>query len=67
MPFVAGLVDCGGTTVRGNVVNVEPDDQHVSLGMEVRLTTSVLGTDEAGTEAVTFGFEPIDADGGASA
>ena len=67
VPFVAGLVDCGGTTVRGNVVNVEPDDQHVTLGMKVRLTTSVMGTDEAGTEAVTFGFEPIDATQGASA
>jgi uncharacterized OB-fold protein len=61
VPFVAALVDCGGTSVRANVVNVEPDDQHVALGMAVRLTTSVMGTDEAGTEAVTFGFEPIDA------
>ena len=60
VPFVAALVDCGGTSVRGNLVNVEPDDQHVTLGMAVRLTTSVMGTDEAGTEAVTFGFEPID-------
>ena len=60
VPFVAVLVDCGGTSVRGNLVNVEPDDIHVTLGMAVRLTTSVMGTDEAGTEAVTFGFEPID-------
>ena len=60
VPFVAALVDCGGTSVRGNLVNVEPDDQHVTLGMAVRLTTSVMGTDAAGTEAVTFGFEPID-------
>ena len=60
VPFVAGVVDCGGTSVRANVVNVEPDDQHVTLGMPVRLTTSVMGTDAAGTEAITFGFEPID-------
>ena len=60
VPLVAALVDCGGTSVRGNLVNVEPDDTHVTLGMAVRLTTSVMGTDEAGTEAVTFGFEPID-------
>lgn len=59
VPFVAALVDCGGTSVRGNLVNVEPSDQHVTLGMAVRLTTSVMGTDEAGTEAVTFGFEPV--------
>ncbi len=59
VPFVAGLVDCDGTSVRGNVVNVEPDDQHVSLGMKVRLTTYPMGSDEAGTEAIAFGFEPI--------
>src|SRR6476660_8105676 len=47
VPFVAGLVDCGGTSVRGNVVNVEPDPEHVQLGMKVRLTTFPIGTDSA--------------------
>lgn len=61
VPFVAAVVDCEGTSVRGNVVNTEPDDQHVQLGMKVRLTTTSVGTDEAGTEAIGFGFEPIDA------
>jgi uncharacterized OB-fold protein len=59
VPFVAGLIDCDGTSVRGNVVNVEPDPEHVSLGMKLRLTTYPMGTDEAGTEAIAFGFEPI--------
>jgi uncharacterized protein len=58
VPFVAGIVDCGGTTVRGNVVNVEPDPEHVTLGMKVRLTTFPIGTDSVGTEAVGYGFEP---------
>ena len=58
VPFVAGVVDCGGTSVRANVINVEADPQHVTLGMKVRLATYSLGTDEAGTEAVGFGFEP---------
>jgi len=61
VPFVAAVVDCGGTSVRGNVVNVEPDPDHVSLGMKVRLTTVSVGTDSAGTEAVGFGFEPLEA------
>ena len=39
VPFVAGVVDCDGTSVRGNIVNVEPDPEHVTLGMKVRLTT----------------------------
>ena len=59
VPFVAGVIDCDGTSVRGNVVNVEPDDQHVTLGMKLRLTTYPMGQDEAGTEAIAFGFEPI--------
>lgn len=59
-PFVAGVVDCDGTSVRGNVVNVPPDPDHVQLGMKVRLTTVPIGTDSAGTQAVGFGFEPIE-------
>ncbi len=58
VPFVAGVVDCGGTSVRGNVINVEPDPDHVSLGMPVRLATYSVGTDDNGTEAIGFGFEP---------
>jgi uncharacterized OB-fold protein len=59
VPFVAGVVDCGGTSVRGNVINVEPDADHVRLGMKVKLATYSLGTDAAGTEAIGFGFEPM--------
>jgi uncharacterized OB-fold protein len=60
VPYVAGIVDCEGTSVRTNVVNVEPDPAHVKLGMKVRLTTYPVGSDSAGTEAVNFGFEPIE-------
>ena len=58
VPFVAGVIDCGGTSVRGNLINVEPDPDHVSLGMKVRLATYSLGADDQGTEAIGFGFEP---------
>lgn len=61
VPFVAGVVDCGGTSVRGNVINTEPDPDHVSLGMKVKLATQVVGTDDDGTEAIGFGFEPLEA------
>ena len=61
VPFVAGVVDCDGTSVRGNVINTEPDPEHVKLGMKVRLTTFPIGTDSSGTEAVGFGFEPLEA------
>ena len=59
VPFVAALVDCEGTSVRGNLITVDPDPEHVSLGMKVRLATYGLGADSAGTEAVGFGFEPL--------
>jgi uncharacterized protein len=63
VPFVAGVVDCDGTAVRGNVVNVPPDPEHVSVGMKVRLTTVPVGTDENGVDAVGYGFEPFDREG----
>ena len=60
VPFVAGVVDCGGTSVRANVVNVEPDADHVRVGMPVRLTTFPIGRDAGGTEAIGFGYEPVE-------
>lgn len=59
VPFVAAVVDCDGTSVRGNLLDVEPDDQHVSLGMKVELATTSVGTDDDGTEAVGYGFRPV--------
>jgi uncharacterized protein len=60
VPFVAGVVDCGGTSVRGNIVNVDPDPRRVKVGMKVRLTTVPVGADEHGVDAVGYGFEPVD-------
>jgi uncharacterized OB-fold protein len=57
-PFVASVVDCDGTRVRTNLVNVEADPDHIRDGMKVRLTTYPIGKDSAGTEAIGFGFEP---------
>lgn len=59
VPFVAGVVDCDGTSVRGNVINVAPDPDHVTLGMPVRLATYPIGTDDDDMEAIGFGFEPV--------
>jgi uncharacterized OB-fold protein len=58
VPFVAAVIDCDGTSVRGNLINVEPDPDHVALGMKVRLATYSLGTDDDGVEAIGYGFEP---------
>ena len=59
VPFVSAIVDCGGTSTRGNLINVDADPAKVSLGMKVRLATYPLGVDGSGTEAVGFGFEPV--------
>ena len=59
VPFVSAIVDCGGTSVRANLANVEADPEHVTLGMKVKLTTFSMGPDSAGTEAIGFGFEPV--------
>jgi len=58
VPFVAAVVDCDGTSVKGNIINVEPDPANISTGMEVRLATYSLGTDDNGVEAIGYGFEP---------
>ena len=59
VPFVAAVVDCDGTSVRANIVNVEPTPEHVRLGMKVRLVTVPVGVDAEGTEAIGYGFEPL--------
>lgn len=59
VPYVAGVVDCDGTRVSTNVINVDPTPEAVRTGMRLRLATYSLGTDTAGTEAIGFGYEPI--------
>ncbi len=58
-PYVSALVDLdGGGSVKANLVNVPPDPEHVKLGMPVRMTTFIAGTDDDGAEAIAFAFEP---------
>ena len=59
VPFVSAVVDCDGTSVRTNLINVPADPEHVSLGMKVRLATYTVGTDDNGVDAVGFGYEPV--------
>jgi len=61
VPFVAATIDCGGTVVKGNVVNVPADPEHIAVGLPVRLVTVPSGIDDDGLLAVSYGFEPITA------
>jgi len=60
VPFVAAIVDCGGTSVRGVLTGVTPDPEHVKLGMKVKLVTVSQGIDDDGVEAVGYAFAPVD-------
>ena len=59
IPYVSAVVDCGGTSVKCTIMNVEPSPKDVTLGMQVKLMTYSTGEDSEGTEAIAFGFEPI--------
>jgi uncharacterized OB-fold protein len=63
VPFVASIVDCGGTQVRANLINVPADPEHVRVGLPVRLAVYSLGADNNGVEAIGFGFEPVKQEG----
>lgn len=59
-PYVSAVVELDdGGRVKGNIVGCDPTPEAVKLGMKVRLTTYVAGTDDRGTEAVVFGYEPV--------
>jgi uncharacterized OB-fold protein len=58
VPFISGIVDCDGTSLRTNIINVEPDAQHVHTGMEVTLRTYSLGPHGHASEVIGFGYEP---------
>ena len=59
VPYVSAIVETDdGTSVRSNVVNCPPDPESVELGMKVKLTTYPIGSDDDGTEAIAFGYEP---------
>ena len=57
--YVPAVIDCDGTSVRCNIINVEPSPENITLGMKVRLATYSIGADSAGTEAINYGFEPV--------
>jgi uncharacterized OB-fold protein len=59
-PYASAIVDLeGGGVVKSNLLEIEPKPDNIKLGMPVRLTTHVVGTDDNGTEAVAFGFAPV--------
>jgi uncharacterized OB-fold protein len=60
VPYVSAVVDLeGGGTVKGNLVNVKPDPEHVKLGMPVEVIYKVAPRKDAeGNEYLTYYFQP---------
>ena len=58
-PFISAVVDLdGGGVVKATLVGIDPDPSCIQAGMALELTTFVAGTDDAGHEAIAFGFSP---------
>jgi uncharacterized OB-fold protein len=58
-PYVSIVVDLdGGGVVKANLLNVDPTPEAVTVGMKVKMTTYAVGTDDEGTEAIAFAYEP---------
>jgi hypothetical protein len=45
--------------IKANLHGLECDPARVPLGGRVKLMTFVAGSDDDGTEAIAFGFEPL--------
>ena len=60
VPYVSAIVDLdGGGTVKGKLVNIEPDPQKVKMGMPVEVIYEIAPTKDAeGNEYLTYYFQP---------
>jgi uncharacterized OB-fold protein len=60
-PFTSAVVElAGGGVVKANLIGVTEPAQ-IQPEMKVRLTTFEAGSDDDGTVAVAFGYQPIGA------
>ena len=62
VPYVSAIVDLdGGGTVKGNLVDVDPDPQNISFDMKVKIIfKDALGRkDKDGNSYISFFFAPI--------
>ena len=61
VPYISALVDLdGGGTVKGNLINVDPDPENVDFGMKVKVVyDDALGRkDSEGNSYLSYFFEP---------
>jgi len=60
VPYVSSIVDLeGGGTVKGNLINVDPDPEKIQMGMPVEVIYQIAPTKDAeGNEYLTYYFQP---------
>ena len=60
VPYVSAIVDLeGGGTVKGNLINVDPDPAKIKMGMPVEVVYKVAPRkDREGNEYLTYYFQP---------
>ena len=60
VPYVSAIVDLeGGGTVKGNLINVEPDPEKIQMGMPVEVVYEIAPRKDAeGNEYMVYYFQP---------
>jgi uncharacterized OB-fold protein len=60
VPYVSAIVDLeGGGTVKGNLVDIEPNPEKIRMGMPVQVVYRIAPRkDAAGNEYLTYYFQP---------
>ncbi|MBF2754060.1 MAG: OB-fold domain-containing protein [Gammaproteobacteria bacterium AqS3] len=62
VPYISAIVDLdGGGTIKGNIINVEPQPENLSFGMPLRVVFGdALGRKDAdGNNYISYFFEPV--------
>jgi len=62
VPYVSAIVDLdGGGTIKGNLINVEPDPAKIKFGMPVEVVyKDALGRkDKEGNSYLSYFFQPV--------
>jgi uncharacterized OB-fold protein len=60
VPYISAIVDLeGGGTLKGNLINIDPDPEKVKMGMPVEVVFKIAPTkDREGNEYLTYYFQP---------
>jgi uncharacterized OB-fold protein len=59
-PYVSAVVDLdGGGSVKGNLINIDPDPEKIKMGMRVEVIYQIAPRkDKDGNEYLTYYFQP---------